>query len=440
MLQVGVAKLDITPPVGVRMAGFAGRVFPSLAVHDPLWARAIVFDNGEARVGAVALDLIFAGADAAAAVRKGVASSLGIDPQGLLMAATHTHSGPAFRDDGTFTEDERAYWAALPERLVAVVKEAAAALSPARVGVASGWSAIGINRREKTPEGRVVLGRNHFGLFDPEVGVIRIDHASGEPMACNMNYACHAVCLMFDNYLTSADYPGFAVHQFEENVPGAMGIFFNGACGNINPREAGVGHGYASGGSFMIAERAGSRLAEEATRVWRKATPGDSADLGWASRTIALPTHRARAIRLAEEALRRAESAHAAEGPPPERNPYMTTYYPPNPERERRRLEKLREQGDAPLECEVQALKVGPVAFLGWPGEIFCDFGIQVKQQAPFRPTYTIGYANGAIGYVPTPEAFAEGGYEADAAAHLADDAGLVLVEQSLEMLNCMKR
>lgn len=433
MLKAGVAKLDITPPVGVRMAGFSGRVFPSLAVHDPLWARAVVFDSGEARVGAVALDLIGIATEAAATVRKG-AASIGIASEGLLVAGTHTHSGPVFRDDGTFTEDERAYWAALPEKLVAVLRDAVAGLSPARVGVASGWSAVGINRREVTPEGAVVLGRNHFGRFDPEVGVVRIEHAGGDPMACLTNYACHAVCLMADNYLISADYPGFAVHAFEQRVPGAMGIFLNGACGNVNPREAAVGHGYASGGSFTIAERAGSTLAQEAVRVWQTATPADDAGLSYASRMIALPTNRPRAIRAAEEALCRAE--RAAGGAPPECNPYLTWYDPPNRERAQRRLAQLREQGDAPVECEIQVIRVGPVTLLGWPGEIFCDLGMEVKQQSPFRPTYIIGYANGSIGYVPTPEAFAEGGYETEVAAHLADNAGLVLVERSLELLN----
>ncbi len=436
MLRAGVAKLDITPPVGTRMAGWDERVFPSLAVHDPLWARAIVFDNGETRVGVVAADLLGVSADAVDAVRNAVAS-LGIAPQSLLVAATHTHSGPVFWADDRITEDERAYWAALPERLTAVLKEAVAALAPARVGAASGWSAIGINRREVALDGTVVLGRNHFGPFDPEVGVVRIDHASGEPMACLMTYACHGVCLSGDNYLTTADFPGFAVHALEERVPGATGIFLNGACGNVNPREASVGHGYASGGSFMIAERAGAALAREAVRVWQKAAPGEDSGVAYASRVVALPTNRARAIRRAEEALRGAE--RAASRPPGQWHPYLIWYDTPNPEGMRRWLQALKDQGDAPVECEVQAIRVGPVALLGWPGEVFCDLGMEVKQRSPFRPTHTIGYANGWIGYVPTPEAFEEGGYEADSAAHLADNAGLVLVEQSLDLLNSMK-
>jgi len=397
-----------------------------------LWARAVVFDNGEKRVGLVALDLAAISADGVAAVRAG-AASIGIHPEALLVAATHTHSGPTFWDDGTFTQEERAYWSELPARLVALLREAHAALSPARVGTASGWSAIGINRREVSPEGNVMLGRNHFGRFDPEVGVVRVDDLSGEPMACLMNYACHPVCLSGDSYLTSADFPGFAVHAVEERVPGAMGIFFNGASGNVNPREAAVDQGIASGGSFMIAERAGSALAREAASAWRKAAPCEDGLLAYASRTITLPTNRPRAIRRAEEALSRAERAAAR--PPRQWSPYLIWYNVPDPERARRRLQTLKSQDDEPVACEIQAIRIGPVTLVAWLGEVFCDLGMELKQRSPLRPTYTIGYANGWIGYVPTPEAFEEGGYEPESAAHLADDAGLVLVEQSLTLL-----
>ena len=184
----------------------------------------------------------------------------------------------------------------------------------------------------------------------------------------------------------------------------------------------------------MIAERAGSALAQEAARVWPTAAPGDDSTIACASRTVALPTNRPRAIRRAEESLRRAERAMA--GPAPQWNPYLIWYAPPDPEASRRSLQRLRDEHDAPVECEVQAIRVGPVTLLAWPGEVFCDIGMEVKQRSPFRPTHAIGCANGWIGYVPTPQAFQEGGYEADSAAHLADDSGVVLVEQSLAVLS----
>ncbi|MFB3880854.1 MAG: neutral/alkaline non-lysosomal ceramidase N-terminal domain-containing protein [Armatimonadota bacterium] len=433
MLKAGVAKVEVTPPVGARMAGFAGRVFPSLAVHDPLWAKAIVFDNGRTRLAMVGMDLISISERNVAAVREQAAVASGLAPEAVMIAGSHTHSGPAFYDEDRFTDLERSYWAALPEKLAKAIAEAAGSLVPVRVGVASGWSAIGINRREVTTEGKVILGRNHFGRFDPEVGVVRVERADGAPLAALVNYACHAVCLMADNYLISADYPGFAMHAIEQRLPGVMGIFFQGACGNVNPREAAVEDGLWSGGSFGIAAHAGEALAREAVRTWRKAPLAEADSIRYASRRISLPTNRPRALKQAEAALERARRM-AAE-PARERTPYLTWYDPPSVERAEKRVARLKAEGEAPVECEVQALTVGPVSFVAWPGEVFCDFGHELKQRTPLRPTYTIGYANGSIGYVPVPEAFQEGGYEAQAAAHLADNAGLVLLEESLSLL-----
>lgn len=383
----------------------------------------------------MALDLIYAYEEAVAAVRQAVAASTGIPPEGLLIAGTHTHSGPLNAGDDA-TDQERAYWAGLPAYLTQVVTQAAADLRPARLGVASGWCAIGINRREPMPGNRIELGRNHFGIFDTEVGVVRIEAPDGLPIAALISYTCHPVCLMADNYLLSADYPGFARHFLESTLGAGMALFFNGACGNVNPREAAVNHGLASAGNFSTAQRAGHNLAAEAARVWRKATLTDDAALSCAHRTISLPTNYERALRAAEAAL--ADAERQAAGPGPDESPYVTWRSRPNLERARARLTQVREKGTAPVTCEIQAIKAGPLAFLGWPGEIFCELGMAAKQGSPFHPTYIIGYANGAIGYVPTPEAFGEGGYEVNVAAHLADNAGLVLVEESLALLRAL--
>jgi Tfp pilus assembly protein PilX len=449
MLKAGVAKLEVTPPVGVRMAGFAGRALPSLAVHDPLWARALVLDDGARRAGLVALDLIYAPEDLVAKVREAVASPTGISPDGLLIASTHTHSGPQdAREEAT--DQERAYWASLPDKLIQVVSQAAASLQPARLGAASGWCAVGINRRERMPGNRIELGRNYFGVFDTELGVVRVEGlpagrvegATGAPIAALVNYTCHPVCLMADNYLISADYPGFARHLLEERLGGGMALFFNGACGNVNPREAAVNHGMVSGSNFSTAERAGANVAAEAARVWGKAIPADGVTLSFSRRTISLPTNYDRALKAAEQAL--AEAERQAGGPAPDESPYVTWRTRPNPERAKTRLARVRERGTAPVTCEIQVIRVGwpegspqgSIAFLGWPGEIFCELGMAAKEGSPFHPTYVIGYANGSIGYVPTPEAFGEGGYEVNVAAHLADNAGSVLVEESLALLN----
>jgi hypothetical protein len=437
MLKAGVAKADLTPPVGVRLSGYAGRVFPSMAVHDPLWACALVLDDGERRAALAGLDIIGISEEMTGKVRDVVTKSAGITPDGLLIGCSHTHSGPG----GFYTEptdQERAYWETVPAKIAEAITRAAADLVPARIGAASGWSAVGINRREMLPGGRIELGRNHFGPFDPEVGLLRVDRADGTPLAGVINYTCHGICLQFDSYMITADYPGFAKHFFEQRVKGATAVFFNGACGDVNPREAGVGHGLAGTGGFRVAERAGRHVAEQAARAWAEAETSGDISLRFARKRIDLPTNRARALKAAEEELRRAEKA-AAEGPPEERTPYMTWYSPPDPESARRRVERLKEEGDAPVRCDIEAILIGSTALVGWPGEIFSELGMAVKKRSPFRPTYIVGYANGSIGYVPTPDAFPLGGYEVNTAAHLADNAGTVLVQETTALLDSLR-
>jgi neutral ceramidase len=434
MLMAGVAKVDITPAVGVRMDGFRGRSFSALAVHDPLWARALVLDDGRQRVGVVALDLIEISEEAVATVRGEASSRWGVSPDGLMIAASHTHSGPSDTGEGG-SEDERSYWAALPAKLVNVIGEAVSGLQPALIGTARGWSAVGMNRRQRMYDGGVSLGRNPLGPFDTEIGVIRVDRADGTPLAGVLNYACHALCLADHNYLLSADYPGHAVHFLEERLGnGVTGIFLNGACGDIDPREGWEGYGFATSSGFPQAERSGRDLATRALQVWDDAEMTRDVTFRAARLQVELPTDRGRAIASAEQALAREQSVGARRQEA--WSPYVTVQVRPDPEGIERRLKRLRDEGDAPVMAETQVIGAGPVTLVGWPGEIFCELGKRVKHASPFPSTYVIGYANGSIGYVPTPEEFPLGGYEVDCAEHLADNAGAVLVEQTLRLLN----
>jgi hypothetical protein len=196
-----------------------------------------------------------------------------------------------------------------------------------------------------------------------------------------------------------------------------------------------VDHGLVSGSGFRIVERAGQEIAREAARVWAKTETRADVSIGFVRRQIELPTNWERAIGAAARMVADLERSGA---PKPPWSPYVTWYNPPDLEASRKRLAHLKERAGSPVTCEIQAIRVGPAAFIGWPGEIFCDLGMELKRRSPFHPTYVIGYANGSIGYVPTPEAFPEGGYEAESAAHLADNAGLVLVEESLSLLESL--
>ena len=95
---------------------------------------------------------------------------------------------------------------------------------------------------------------------------------------------------------------------------------------------------------------------------------------------------------------------------------------------------QLHAQGRASAPVEVQVLRIGDLALCGIPAEYFVEYGLQLRQRSPARHTFVVELANDCIGYVPTPEAFDEGGYEGTS-ARFTRETGQVLADAALELL-----
>ncbi len=83
-------------------------------------------------------------------------------------------------------------------------------------------------------------------------------------------------------------------------------------------------------------------------------------------------------------------------------------------------------------------IRVGDVAIATNPGELFVEFGLEIKEKSPFKHTFVVELANGYAGYIPTQQAFQEGGYEplhTVHSSHLRVDAGDIMVEETLNLL-----
>jgi hypothetical protein len=108
-----------------------------------------------------------------------------------------------------------------------------------------------------------------------------------------------------------------------------------------------------------------------------------------------------------------------------------------------RRLQRAQEALDSwisgtllePVQAEVQVLQIGDFALVTTPGEIFNQIGMQVKTESPFKHTWFLSCTNGSIGYVPVPEAYADGGYEVTHASRVAPGAAGILTRSCLELL-----
>ncbi|HEV7215092.1 MAG TPA: hypothetical protein VGP33_08185, partial [Chloroflexota bacterium] len=423
-LSAGVARVVITPPVGIAMVGFAGRG-PANAIHDDLLATALVLAEGTAssdadsRVALVAVDIIGIHSDAVTAgIKAQVERVTGIPTARVFLACSHTHFGPALASpqDGGGEGPERDYQAALAHQIAGVVAMADAARRPVTLAAGRGSVRIGINRRERVADGRIILGQNPEGALDTEVQVWRFDAADGEavipgaplgwiqraadPVAVLVNYSCHPVSLSSQMRSISADFPA-VTRSVVEQLVGGTALYVQGACGNINP--------VFMGPDWEHPLRLGRTLGAEAARIALLAQPIAGTPLRTARETVGFPGLLPPSKEVARERIARLEADRerlAAQAG----NDGAKWWNQRGLERARKGLEAL-ETGERPVvEGELSVLRLGDAALAFNPTELFCEFGMAIKSASPFPWTAIGGYTDGSAGYFPTRASYPEGG------------------------------
>lgn len=379
-LLAGVARVDVTPPNGIQLAGYSATNRPADGVLDPLYAQALVLDDGKSKAAIVTLDLIFTPPDAEMrAVRARAKASANVAD--VIFLASHTHSGPLFFD-------QKAWLATLVDKIGSAIEQADRNRKPARIGAAWGQTQIGFNRRYVPPEGAAVMhwrNATKTATFpvDPTVGVLRIDSEDATPIAILVNYACHPVVFGPDNRKYSADFPGEMRKTIERAIPGALAFYLQGGAGDINPYhdktplpENGVERMRAIG----------RQLGEEVVRV--------------ASTIRPQPSEPSVAMRVTEH-----EFAYRYDQNKTEELIAKTGRAP---------IARYPLWGD-PLKLPVTALLINKqYAFVGMPAEPFVEFQMYLRAHSPLPFTYFLGYANGNVNYIPTINAAVRGGYGAD--------------------------
>lgn len=408
-MTAGFHRIDITPPIGAPLAGFAARQGLSTGVHDPLFVRALAIEqHGHAAVF-VSVDVLGLTAEFVHDVREAVAARTRLDADAVMISATHTHSAPV--TVSTFFNPGEALDPAYMERLAAAIVDAVEVAwrerSPARVGVGSGRaSGIGSNRRtaDRMP-------------VDDEVGILKVAHADGRPRGVLITHACHPTVLGPDNLLVTGDFPAFAIDRIEAQLgAGSFALFVNGTQGNIS-----MGHSselsaigvITPGRTFARAVELGHRLAGAVLDALPSiATAGDVA-IDRASRIIDLPfnaypppAETAAALAEAEAALATLERSGAAMeeiGPARTRRLYASirNFY----------ASEAAARPGGRLPVEIQGFRLGSAHFVAIPAEVFVEIGLRIKREID-HPVFVVGITNGYIGYLPNRDAYWSGGYE----------------------------
>ena len=457
--SAGVGRETITPALSVPHAGWGAQThLYADGVETDLWATVLVLADNAEMAAVVDLDLVAVMPEDARAVRTEVARALGVAPEKVRVTETHNHAGPPpstwdWMKEGTAAL--RHYYAQLPDRAAGAAMAALRALRPARVAAGSGESRVAVNRRERSPNGRMATGVNLEGVIDPHVFVVRLDGRDDRPLAAIVGYTAHPTTMGPTNRRFSADWPGH-LKRTVEAVTGAVCLFAQGATGNVGPGPEGFTD------DARVIRRIGGSVGCEAARVYlglrvppvrfRHQRVWDSgAPLGkWEavpepepetrvtvmSREIRLPVRPqpplAQAEAQAEDARRRLNDlidrgAAAAEV---EAATFATKRAAMTVARSRAFA------GKSELPVELQLLRIGPAVFAGVPAEPFAEIGLAIKARSPFTHTWFGGYVGGWSGYIPTAEAYPLGGYEVDtspftevAAGRLVEDTVAALVE-----------
>ncbi|MCY3792672.1 MAG: neutral/alkaline non-lysosomal ceramidase N-terminal domain-containing protein [Gemmatimonadetes bacterium] len=396
-LHFGAAAADITPPVGIAMGGYWGRRSGATHIRDRLMAKALVCGCGAARIALVAVDLVGLDANAVRRIREKIRRATGIEDAAIMVCASHTHAGPLtfpFRGMGRI---DYYYLEQVADAVVEAVVAAAADSRPGRLYYARPPVQIGINRREPHPQG-TRIGQNPAGPVVPYAHVLRFVAADGTGVTL-FNHACHPVVLGHDNLQISGDFAGAAVRHIEEQT-GDRALFINGACGDVNPR--------ITGGAFADVEALGQALGQVVLEGRDAAVPLETSSISWAHERLDLPLQppptRWRAELEKFKWYLRARLAWGSEVSKAQFEWAVAMCKWVRAGAERARVQTF----------EIQALALGELVLLGVEGELFARYHLDLE--TAHGPAVLCGFANGCIGYVPTADEYARGGYEIDLA------------------------
>lgn len=392
-MMAGISVIDITPPVGHRMAGYGS--FNAEGLDAPLLARVLVLKTDTVSLALVSTDLVWFYSDRVVTEAK---AQWGLDH--VILHGTHTHAGPAV-DAYTGLNDPSIWYTPMEDAVIATIGDAADAanLFPARVRAGSGpleshWLAY--NRRKLMPDGSVQMvwtnpSREPLGPIDPTVRVLRVDDTqTGEPRIVLVHFAAHPVVLGSDNRDFSPDFAGFAAAHVEQEMGnGLIAMFLQGGGGDTHPFECGL----SGSDGHQVTRATGASLATNALQVLQAMDPE--------------PPSGPASLEVMQSTLHFARRANPAQLEP----------------------------------VGVMAVLIDNAIALGAiSGEPFVQLQLNLVDQSPVEDTFLLGFSYYGLGiplttYLPTVQAAEEGGYGAENTAILEPIAGERMIEQTSAML-----
>ncbi len=449
-IQAGVAKVDITPPLGISLTGTISQNPPAGSIHDPLHIRAIVLNDGRTTLAIAIVDNTMISAPVIDEAKNLIKKQSGIPGANIIVAATHTHSTPR-AVVGLIDEDShRDYLKFLSKKIAIAILQAQKSAVPAGIGWASFNAPEHVHNRRWFVEesaqipnpfgetGEVVKmnpGRKGLvkaaGPVDPQVFLLSIQTAEGMPRALLANYGLHYVGGVGGGRI-SADYFGVFSESVGKKLKTTddgqfLGIMSNGTSGDVNNVDFGSPR-TAKREPFEKISEVAEDLASRAAPVVKAIKYQSDLQLAATESVLHLKIRKPDATRI----------KWAEENQPPKGmklRPNRIQIYA----REALELAKYPEEA----EVRIQAFRIGELAIVSIPCEVFAETGLAIKKDSPFPGnTFTIELANGYHGYLPTAQQHQWGGYETWPArsAHLETSAEGKIRREALRLLSELKK
>ncbi|RLG41184.1 MAG: hypothetical protein DRO05_04645 [Thermoproteota archaeon] len=439
-IRAALSETVITPPVGIPLTGFMERDKVSQGVHDDLYARALVLEEGDEIISIVSLDLVSVDREFVVSTRQLINEMTGIPEENIMIAATHIHSSPngflpgwGFKitkfphvkfvrcRDILMEPHAKVLRDYLRYKVAGLVYETYLKLEDAKIGF----------RKCKIHKPICVNRDDPKGIFDPDLVVMIICDDRNDVLGLLFNYACHPTVLGYTNYLYSSDFLGYAIRLIKNSLgEDKIILFLNGACGDVSTRFT------RREQTFREAKRLGYILGTQVLLLAEETECNENIEVRVASKEIVLPLRSLPKLEELEKEYERAKKHYRELRKKGASKGELRLAFV--------KLEGLRDQiervklgiSGGSVICELQSIRIGNSIFLGVPGELSSKIAINIKREAPVNTNVIIvGFANGYLGYILPREEYEKESYEA-LMSLLDIDAADILYKESLELLN----
>ena len=386
MSKVGVYKVDITPPLGIDFIGYHRKTGIS-NIDGHIFATAFVFEHNTSKSIFISVDNIGMLVEDTIEMRKQISSELKVSFDQITIVYTHTHSGPATASNKRLI---KSYKHLLMNNIVKAAVLANRNLQPTEIGWNVTMGEIGVNRREKTLDGKVIMGTDPYGPIDKRIGILVARHERTKKLSGLVIFCtAHPNVLTGDSDILSADYPGLT-REILEKILNCPVIVVQGSAGNINALYR---------GSLVALEKMAHSLSDYVLTMLPKVKFESINFLKTVSTTFLMNLKEIPESPMIDEMAQLAKEVWGVN---------TDRWFSYVLDRHKRNEKKIT------INVEIQSFQINEGSFTGIPMEPFSESAIEFKDKLSNELAFFGGYTNGYLGYLPTSEAYPYGGYEVE--------------------------